>query len=558
MNTPIDINGGNCGSTRNPKPCTGIDLWEGPPLGVPNVALLRNNNRLANLALYGAPETVFVALAPRGFEMANVWVGLDPFGTVSGANLRIEADDAVIGGRDRSDRNVIAGHLTLSGADRARVLGNYIGLMPDGSTPVPDSSEMPLGSLTVEHNSVDADQASGVRVGGSLSRRAARSRRCDGGCNAIAARGVALLGERGRMLGNYVGLSVWGADLDSDRPFASVHLRGTANTVGGFGARKRNVITGGGTGVDVSAATDASVVGNYIGLDHRGRNELDPPVAHGIKVEDTEGPWEVRGNHIAVSSELGAAGLRALADEGTVLGNRFNVARDGSALPQGGDAIFLDGDLNVIGSPRAGNVIGNVERGILLKGDLNSVRGNLIGVDGTGRAHPIDSGPGIQIGFAGDEESANNTIGGNSTNAENEISNTFDPILAVGGIGTRILRNSGRGNSGLFFDIYDGDLGFGNSGAVNGGIDAPTITTVRRGRAAGTGEPGAKLHVFRTRGPAGASPSRLDGFLGSTTANVAGEWELDFDRIPEGFRVTASQLSPSFFGSSEYALAVAP
>lgn len=197
-----------------------------------------------------------------------------------------------------------------------------------------------------------------------------------------------------------------------------------------------------------------------------------------------------------------------------------------------------------------GNTIGNAENAVLIRGgDNNLIQGNFIGTRADGKVKLPTNASAIRI-----TDATGNVIGGNTGAAENVISNSKgDAIEIVGELSeaNEIRRNRGSDNAGLFIDL-DPPNGPGNSFAAgpHGGILPPTITGATMGGAAGTGEPGATVRVFRK---SSESRGELGAFLGSATADGSGAWALSYgSEVPAGTLITATQTTA--FGTSELVL----
>ena len=528
------------------------------------------------------------------------WFGLrlNGFAEPNGNNIALEVgadesdtDAARIGGKSARDANVFAGGdngVVIAGGDRNRILGNLFSVNSLG-TPLP-SMGSPVGIFG--HG---PDPAVGNRIGIRVSRAAARSPECDGGCNAIARgeqSGIALFAggaippRKTKIQGNFIGLEPDG-ESPLQNEMAGVNLgEADGTTIGGSGGA-RNVITGGELAVmQQPGSRGLELRSNLIGFDSSGQAPLDPPdgdtgggsADFATRLESAaEAPTVVSGNRFAFAPDTTA--LAMFGEGAVVTRNVFGLRRNGGGLPAQPEtqAILVAGKRCVIGRPGAGNVIGNTSfsgreaievlggSGVF-EGDRNVIEGNRIGVDSDGDAHPITGG-GIGLITTANR----NRIGGTSAAAENLISNVSenpiellsvsDPMSTRAPTGNRILRNRGAGNGTTANDLFvnlDGLDGFGNGvPELQGGIEAPVIEEATRTRIEGSGaEPGADVWIYRTRDPAGASPANLRGFVAKTTATGAGEWAERFDRIAAADNLTALQEGEE--GSSELALAVAP
>jgi Domain of unknown function (DUF4347)/Periplasmic copper-binding protein (NosD) len=136
---------------------------------------------------------------------------------------------------------------------------------------------------------------------------------------------------------------------------------------------------------------------------------------------------------------------------------------------------------NLIGGATAAdsNVISGNGNGIFINGgNNNTISGNYIGTDASG-SKLIGNQTGVLIGNG----ASNNTIGGFGAGQANTIAGNNGPgISIVGGTGNQFLANSFHDNGGLAIDL-NGDGVIGNDGATNplqpnNGIDYAIITSV--------------------------------------------------------------------------------
>ena len=151
-----------------------------------------------------------------------------------------------------------------------------------------------------------------------------------------------------------------------------------------------------------------------------------------------------------------------------VFNHKIGVGLDGLTAIANGDGVFIGGGQNII----LKNVIsGNGGDGIHARqSDGNSIRGNFIGTDPTGKKDLHNGGQGLSI-----ESSNNNIIGGLNKGDSNLIAfNTNKGIRFDAGSGNLVQANSIFSNGGL---------GISLSGNANGGQVAPVISTA--GKVAG-------------------------------------------------------------------------
>jgi hypothetical protein len=246
------------------------------------------------------------------------------------------------------------------------------------------------------------------------------------------------------------------------------------------------------------------------------------------------------GTHPRIGIELSGTG-------GRVTGNIFGAGTDGQDLPFLQSAVFLAGSGHVVGGSAAAdaNVIGGGrdEAGVVLNGADNvSVRGNFIGLDAKGNGYPN------AVGVLLRNSARQNTIGGDTSESENNIARNTDSAIVVADAASSndvFGRNRGA-NGALFIDL--GDNGAGNgAGGPNGGVQAPTVATATTIKATGTAGAGAKVRLFL--GELG-SPGKIKQFVGSAVASGSGAWSITYGTpLTAGQRVLATQTRSA--GTSE-------
>jgi hypothetical protein len=221
--------------------------------------------------------------------------------------------------------------------------------------------------------------------------------------------------------GNYLGTDAAGtADLGN---LYGVDIRGSNNTVGGTEAGARNIISGNIIGIPIfgtPSATDNQVMGNYIGTDKDGDDDL--------------------GNNLGVLINGGSNNTIG----GTEAGARNVISGNtpSQIFGQDGDGVYFTS-------------FGTTD---------NKVEGNYIGISAAGDARLANAGDGVLI----ESEAHNNTIGGTTGGAGNIISGNGgdgvevsyyrdsdnpednDPTTPTG---NRILANSIYDNDGLGIEL---------------------------------------------------------------------------------------------------------
>ena len=346
-----------------------------------------------------------------------------------------------------------------SGATGNKVTGNYIGTDASG-----------VQRLANDYGVLIA-QAPSNTVGGTTA--AAR--------NVISGNsfGVAFGGGKGnKVTGNYVGTDASGTkDLGNSE--YGVGAEGASNSViGGTTAAERNVISGNDSGGIIFAAIGNKIMGNYIGTDASGTQDLGNN-GNGVKFVSASnntigGTTAAERNVISGNDENGIRIENDLATGNRVSGNFIGTDKNGTApLRNASNGISIEGaSNNTVGGTTAGerNVIsGNGFSGVRIDGaeaNGNKVAGNFIGTDKSGTSSLGNSYDGVLIYGA-----PNNTVGGTATGERNVISgNKNDGVLVFGNgaTGNKVMGNylgtdvSGTKDRGNTFDGVSIDSGSNN------------------------------------------------------------------------------------------------
>ena len=293
-----------------------------------------------------------------------------------------------------------------------------------------------------------------------------------------------------RVVGNHIGTDATGKQK-LENHFDGVYIGNASNnTIGGATPAERNVISGNyyyGVHMDGVTASGNKVVGNYLGTDASGTQDL---------------------------------------------GNRF------------AGVYSYKGPDNTIGGATASerNVISaNDNYGVLIYGTDatgNEVKGNYVGTDATGTKDLGNSFDGVYIGDA-----PGNTIGGATTAGRNVISgNNGNGIYITGSsaTGNRLLSNSIVSNSGQGIDLAgsaandpgDADVGANdlqNKPALTSATTSATSTTVR-GKINSTPNQTFKVQFFSN--PSGTNEGKT--FIGQRSVTTDGSGNVTFTYSPSG------------------------
>lgn len=376
------VNGRQCPTEAGETgPCVGV---EGPGSGPALIVEETEGFELAGLAFTGASVGIEVSASPR-FKAQASWFGVkldgSPGANTTGILLRPGSANGRIGGEGPETRNVFANSaangLEIHGAAGARVLGNYFGIEPDGSTPALN------GGDDIEVASTGGSEAVGTAIGTKIRLEGVTTAQCDFGCNVISGagdHGVDLVGDGGSeaptaattIAGNYIGLNSTGSAAVANTS-TGVRVGKAAQTViGGPKAGEANRINGGGVAVLAGpGAVDLVVRGNRIGFDAAGTGSMEAP-GEGIVVNST--------GLTNVALEATIAGNAIAMESGVAISQQgFGAAISGNVISSADTGIRVFASNAKHGNLIEGNVIEAVEySGILIENDLNDVFANEI------------------------------------------------------------------------------------------------------------------------------------------------------------------------------------
>lgn len=367
-------------------------------------------------------------------------IGTDATGDVAvpnnhyGINLYQVEANVVIGGDTTQERNIISGNdehgISTDESNIGDITGNYIGVDVDGIADLgnggagitvdSDSSVSYIGGLTSgERNVISGNGSEGINL----------------------ATGT---GDT-RIRGNYIGVDATGtADLGNTTD--GIYAGTTNIIIGGTASGARNVISGNDQdGIELnSSATDATIQGNYVGLDATGTSDIgNTNVGIG-----TSGVDAVIGGTASsaenVVSDNGAGGISVDGDDSTVIGNLVGTSADGLAvmgntsvgIKSGGDNVIIGGDSATERNVVAGTVVGGNFSGcgiVLLSfgsgGSGGVVQGNYVGTNINGTIGGGFGNGGFGIFTIGDY--SNGVIGGTVDGVGNKVVSS-----GMGGIAT--------------------------------------------------------------------------------------------------------------------------
>jgi nitrous oxidase accessory protein NosD len=542
---PVSIEGPSCTYLqRYVKPCVGVSV----PPGEIAFRVESDQVQISGLSITGGEIGIDVLAGSIGFSAAGDWLGLKLDGSDDGAEaagivLGPGADGATIGSAEEEeiDRNVFDDSkegIRIEGASEAKILGNYIGVDPEGDGP----ASLETGVTIVDAEGAPGSEAKEDEVGGILSPAEASSEACDGPCNVIATENgnaVDLTGLPGEgvkaasgptwIRGNYLGLAADGINPAGENsygvfaaPTESGCEAGPANvTVGGSAPTEANYIDGGSTGLYAEGADNFTASGNSIGVLPDGMAGESPGVgislcAHGVteRAHISENQMTLGPDAVGIDSEYGAADITANAIQGSQMG------------------IFTLAESEGRGDLIQGNTVTDPDLyGIHILNESNVVIGNSI--SNSGRA-------GIEL------EGADHTrVGGDLPSEENSIVGSGRAAIEFTGTEEQrneIAANHGSGNADGFILLIPQSSGE----PINGGIEPPPFATVLQSSATGTAKPGATVRIFRKASP---EAGELASLLAVVEADALGNWKATYAKVPVGTLVAATQTSD--VGSAE-------
>lgn len=364
----------------------------------------------------------------------------------AGVLLNSGTTENTVGGTSAGSVNVISGNaaqgINITSSHQNTVLGNLIGTSVAGMNAVPNGAQGLLlnagasrnvigGVISGARNIISGNTQSGVHLNGS---------------------------DENVIQGNLIGTNVIGGAAIPNSLHGIVVTGGASqNSIGGATASAGNTISGNGIdGITISGSetSENSIQGNRIGTNSAGTTAL-PNIGYGISVlqgatdNSIGGPLAGAGNLI---SGNGADGI-AFADLGTsrneVQGNLIGTDVLGNVAISNffaGVVIGFGASENLVGGTdaSAGNTIsGNDTYGVIVLDNntqLNSIQGNLIGLNSSGTAALPNGAHGVGI-LRG---ASSNTVGGSSVGAGNTISGNGLDGVTLGGNGT--IHNQVLGN----------------------------------------------------------------------------------------------------------------
>ncbi|MFC1540089.1 kelch repeat-containing protein [Gemmatimonadota bacterium] len=370
--------------------------------GASGLLISGGDSKIRGLVINNFTRSGMRITALGGNVIEGNFIGTDAAGVADQGNGLtgieiIDSPDNVIGGTRTRARNLISGNnttaVTIQGvsATANKIQGNLIGSDVTGTAALANGSDTQLGAIYI----LDAP---GNTVGGAVPE--ARNLISGNTARGIMVTGIDATGTI--IQGNYIGTTVKGDQALSNNQGVAVYS--SSNLIGGAEPGTGNLISGNNIqGIILTSfnAADNSVLGNYIGTDGTGTSAVSNGAGITLlsALNNTIGGFAAGARNI-ISGNLGH-GVMIYASEETgpatsgnsIIGNYIGVGIDGaSELGNGGHGITLGpanpGVLtsvtgNAIGGiePNAGNIIAyNGQIGVICYGNSadNRILGNAI------------------------------------------------------------------------------------------------------------------------------------------------------------------------------------
>jgi CSLREA domain-containing protein len=371
-------------------------------------------------------------------RVQSCFIGTDAAGTTAAPNedsgvALFNTTDSTVGGYGATNGNLISGNaigvaIIGTAAEGTRggneVVGNRIGVDRTGANVLANQTAG-IGIVLSTHNQIgDKTDATGTAPGNVVA----------GGTDGAS---VIMTGAgQNAVAGNLIGTDATGTKGFGSKFGVYLTSGSTKNTVGGYPASARNVISGNRVGVDLFGAdvNENYVLGNYIGTDATGQAVVPvagvadlPQQLAGILVEGGSrnligrSPNEgIRGNVVAGNASVQISVQFAEATDNELVGNYVGLFADGQTSPTYHPQTL---GLSIIGATRTvvgggGNGIANVISGngigVLIGNPANHLNAqnqllyNYIGTNAAGTAARPNASGGVIIA-----KSSNNLVEGN-------------------------------------------------------------------------------------------------------------------------------------------------
>lgn len=409
-----------------------------------------NNNIIKGLVLqdFGdntpSANDIAITISGNNNQVVGCNIGVEETGVTSGTKtyigISISGANNTVGSGSAQGANIISGFhgaqgagilLTGAGCTGNTVKGNMLGLSGDGTTPV--------GTISYSYGIYITNGATSNTIGGAGAN--------DG--NIISGNPVAgLYIDSGTgantVIGNTIGPRADGITIvTGSTQVTGIVLSNTPNnTIGGNSTTGyKNIISGNAsTGLRITGATTTGniIKGNYIGIAGNGTAYIagqDTGISISITpASNTMGSSTANeGNVISGNDAYGIYILSTAAAGNIIIGNTIGPQSNGTACLVSSNqdyGIYLNNSRNNLiggnGTTGYKNILtGNISAGMAISGASstgNVVKGNYIGLAGTGTALLSGGCPVQNSGIIITSSAASNTIGSTTANEENVIS----------------------------------------------------------------------------------------------------------------------------------------
>jgi len=367
----------------------------------------------------------------RDNTIAGNYIGTDFTGTVDlgnrGAGIFIVsgAHSNTVGGVDSGDRNLISGndsngiYIGDIGTNGNIVVGNYIGTDITGTVGLGNKKGIWItngaqnnivgGSSSDRRNIISGNEEEGILMG----------------CLGTGTEG-------NKIIGNFIGTDATGT-VNLGNGWNGIFIGSGAqdNIIGGSNPGERNIISGNGAGIGINNSQQNTIIGNYIGTDITGTEDLGNS-GIGISISNGAQNNTIGGSNPGERNLISGnnGGGVSISDSGTVgniiIGNYIgtdvtgtvDLGNDWNGIYIAFGAQYNTVERNVVSgngdSDHWGSGIGLWGEGA----EGNIVIGNYIGTDAAGVTAIGNSGRGLDIRGG----ARNNTIGGVDPTERNIIS----------------------------------------------------------------------------------------------------------------------------------------
>jgi parallel beta-helix repeat protein len=511
----------------------GIGIYVGGPGNTVGGTSVGSGNvisgNLRGVGLVGADAAGNVV---QGNRIGTDSLGMTTLGnTAQGVFISSDAHGNTVGASSSAARNIISGNsgfgveFSSTAGTGNEILGNYIGVAADGSTPranaaggvradvgpnrigdlapgagnvisgnggrgvwLPSGDDHVVqGNLIGTNSQGDAavpNATTGITIEGATARHTLRGNVVSGNVGA----GVEILGGAHDIIvvdnkigTNLAGAAALGNGSDGVRLSSGAHDNSIGSHTAGFG----NLISGNGvTGVTLAGTSANTVLGNRIGTDASGTAAI-PNQGFGVSLaqssSDTIGGEAAGAGNLISGNGGGGVAVGPMTGGAVVSGNRIGTNADGtSAIGNAGEGVFVTGPDTSVVMIKANVVSGNSRTGIDIVNGAhhNSVVANRVGTNLSGSAAMPNGSTSSGVRVSGDAHS--NTIGGAGAGEGNLISGnyigitlatTHDNTVQGNRIGTNGDGMSAIPNtvSGIFLDSTAGGA-IGGTGAGQGNL----------------------------------------------------------------------------------------